>query len=103
MRPLSTTFRHPATGVRERAGYGRTGGRCPAKSVASGGRRGKMSKPEFWWCMKRGKTLLAHTARRQKKDAVSIYFEGMGLTDAILSPKAGVVRIRVEEVPEKEG
>ena len=62
-----------------------------------------MSEPEFWWCMKRGKALLAYTARKQKKDAISIYFESMGLTDIMLSPKTGVVCIRVEEVPGEGG
>jgi len=61
-----------------------------------------MGKSEYWWCVKRGKTLLAHTAFRRKQDAASIFFDNLGLPDAVLGPKTSIVRIRVEEVRRKK-
>lgn len=53
---------------------------------------------EYWWCVKQGKILLAHTARNRRKDAVDDYARGWPFADSLLGAKWGVVRIRVEEV-----
>jgi len=54
-----------------------------------------MSKPEFWWCYKwkLNGELLAETATYSKRR----------LLDNLTMKDAKPVRIRIEEVPEKEG
>ena len=58
-----------------------------------------MSKPEFWWCVKHisSGTLYLGTVGRTKQIAKAY------LAKSYKADEESIVRIRVEEVPEKKG
>jgi hypothetical protein len=56
----------------------------------------KMSKPEFWWCVKASGKYLFGTMSRTRKEAKDVYLWTYFQTQLPLW--CSVVRIRVEEV-----